>query len=157
VLICVDSLETNTYQWFENGVEIPFANEQFYYPRKYDLSFNYNSEYYVMIENELCFSNSNPYIYAFDKSALFEESEVFIIYPNPSDGNFSLALNEEVVPEDFESCTVRILDVTGKIVFKEEIFDMAQNIELLDIQNGLYFVEVMISGSQRQVRKLIID
>ncbi|MCD4730231.1 MAG: T9SS type A sorting domain-containing protein, partial [Bacteroidales bacterium] len=157
VLICVDSTETNTYRWFENGVEIPSADEQFYYPRKYDLTFNYNSEYYVMIENDFCFSNSNPYIYAFDKSALFEESEVFIVYPNPNKGNFSLVLNEEIVQENFETGTIRILDVTGKIVFKEEFSEMEQNIELSGIQKGLYFLDVMISENQHQIRKLIIE
>jgi len=157
VLICVDSLETNTYRWFVNDEEIQMANEKFFYPPKYDLTFSYNSEYHVMVENEFCTSNSNPYTYTINKSALFEKSEVFIVYPNPNNGNFSIALNEEVVPEDFELCTVRIFDLTGKIVFREEIFEMAQNIDLLDVQKGLYFLEVRISETQYQVRKLIIE
>lgn len=157
VLICVDSVEANTYSWYEDGVEITGANEQFYYPTKYGQSFNFNSEYYVMIENEFCFSNSNLYIYAFNKSALFEESEVFIVYPTPNNGIFSLVLNEDVVPEDIESFNIRILDVTGKVVFKDEIFRMEQNIELSNIQTGLYFLDVIISESQHQVRKFIIE
>jgi len=49
------------------------------------------------------------------------------------------------------------LDVTGKIVFKEEFSEMEQNIELSGIQKGLYFLDVMISENQHQIRKLIIE
>ncbi len=157
VLICVDSLETNTYRWFVDDEEVALANEKFFYPPKYGLTFGLNSEYNVMVENEFCFSNSNSYIYTFNKSALYKESDVFIVYPNPNNGNFSIALNNEIVPDDFESCTIRILDVTGKVIFGEEVFEVTQNIELSDIQKGLYFLEVKISESQQQVRKLIID
>ena len=71
------------------------------------------------------------------------------IYPNPSTGNFTLSLNQEV-----ENGTVQVLDYTGKIVLEKNITENDINIDIYAVPSGLYFVKV-ISVNGISMEKLI--
>ncbi|MEZ5083017.1 MAG: PKD domain-containing protein [Bacteroidales bacterium] len=157
VLICMDSSATYNYQWYENGIEIPGANEQFYYPNKYNLTFENGNGYHVRIENEFgCASSSNAYEYAFNKSVLFKESELFIVYPNPSNGSFSLDLNEEIIPENLKSFNLTISDMAGKVKVKSEASGSHYQFNLSNLQKGVYLLHVDIPQFSGQFKKLVI-
>ncbi|MEZ5198044.1 MAG: T9SS type A sorting domain-containing protein [Bacteroidales bacterium] len=163
VLICVDS--GNVYQWYKNYQLIQGATRQFFYPPDDDPGANdieSGVTYQVLVQNYSeaefkCATMSEEYVYFLNKSLLFEQSDIFIIYPNPAQTYFTVSLNEEIVPENFESCIVKIYDIAGKIVYEEEIFEMQKELKLIDIDRGLYFVEAIMSENTRQIRKLIVN
>ena len=158
VLICMDSSASYNYQWYENGIEIEGANEQFYYPAKYGLTFENDMAYHVRIENEFaCASSSNPYEYALNKSALFNESEIFIVYPNPGNGSFFLELNEDRVPENIETFSMTITDMEGRVKFKSDVSGIQNHFNLNNLQRGVYLLQVDIPLFSNQFKKLVIQ
>ena len=75
------------------------------------------------------------------------------LFPNPSNGNFNLQF------DDFKSgdIEVNIIDIAGKTVYKNK-FQLSGNKINLDInlENGVYFVEIKNSKSNTIVVKKII-
>jgi hypothetical protein len=61
------------------------------------------------------------------------------IYPNPSNGNFSIRLGE------IEPKTIDIMDITGKIIVSQKDFQNIGNeitINMTNVANGIYFVKI---------------
>ncbi len=80
--------------------------------------------------------------------------EYFRIYPNPNDGSFKLDLNFDT---DF-STQVLIYDMYGRQIFKiagSEINSNSLDIDLSDLNHGVYFVKVL-SGKMNRTSKLVI-
>jgi len=77
----------------------------------------------------------------------------FNIWPNPTDGLFSIST------EGNDSIAVTISDLLGKIVYTEVYSSQSANIKQLDlrfIQNGIYLISVEKNGN-KSTRKLIIE
>jgi hypothetical protein len=64
--------------------------------------------------------------------------EPFKIFPNPSEGIFTLELNET-----FEQADVIVVDVLGKIVFSEKKLEASTQIDLSDYPAGMYFIKLV--------------
>lgn len=83
-------------------------------------------------------------------STIFEQnasSEGFVIYPNPTDGNFQIDIGE-----NFESeILVKIFDISGRKL-KELSADLPAKLSL-DLPNGMYFLEVQGNKKKFVVRK----
>ena len=65
----------------------------------------------------------------------------FNIYPNPAQNNFSI---------EFKSNTegsVRIFDISGKIVLNTTINSISQTIDCSNLNNGLYIVQIEANGT----------
>ena len=81
-------------------------------------------------------------------SAIIEQnpsSQGFVIYPNPTDGNFQIDIGE-----NFESkILVQIFDISGRKL-KELIVHLPAKLSL-DLPNGVYFLEL-----QGNIQKLVI-
>ncbi|HNW99127.1 MAG TPA: T9SS type A sorting domain-containing protein [Bacteroidales bacterium] len=68
------------------------------------------------------------------------------IYPNPTDGKFTIDMNE-LIGTDF---TFEISDVTGKVVHTEKMPDIANklwNIDISGLSNGNYFLRMYNSNT----------
>ncbi|MGO4770345.1 endonuclease [Flavobacterium sp. W22_SRS_FK3] len=77
-------------------------------------------------------------------------SEEIIIYPNPSDGNFYVGLNNLDSPYSIE-----ILSFTGQIVFaKENVVDTSVSVSHLS--SGIYLVKI-VKDSKTMIKKIIIN
>ena len=78
------------------------------------------------------------------------------IYPNPSNGNFSILINDYASSE-FD---ITIIDLTGKIILQETYISKSGenelNIRLSDVSNGLYMLNIR-KGDKNVTRKLFID
>ena len=72
------------------------------------------------------------------------------IYPNPSNGIFSVQLGE-VIPRKIE-----IIDLTGKTIYTKNEFDNNKEIvlNLSSISNGIYFIKIA-TETQSLVKKII--
>lgn len=74
-----------------------------------------------------------------------QNNNTFTVYPNPAQNNIQLTINNNQT-----NGSVLIIDITGKIVKQQTIESSKMNIQVSDLQNGIYFVRV---GSE--VKKFI--
>jgi hypothetical protein len=75
------------------------------------------------------------------------------IYPNPSNGNCHI----EFQPKESGIWKAEIVDITGKIVYQNNISAVADQVNLFDIQNthwaaGLYHVRLIHNGIQHTLK-----
>ena len=86
-----------------------------------------------------------------DKSAL--QSEKLRIYPNPSDGIFTIEINKT----ESNKISVEILDITGKLVYRNDypvLGTMKETIDLQNLNKGMYFLRIM-EGDKISTMKLM--
>ena len=94
-------------------------------------------------DTTLCSSNSIN-----DKDLISKSLE---IYPNPSQGNFSISFQENIMKGKLE-----ITNPLGVNVFSETIFNQSRKeIDLKNILQGIYFVRVF-DGQKHYCKKLIV-
>jgi len=76
------------------------------------------------------------------------------IYPNPSNGNFSI---NYILPENKEG-QLSVFDLTGREIHSEKITKWSQvkNISLVDLKEGIYLITIS-SGNYSFLKKLIIQ
>ncbi len=70
------------------------------------------------------------------------------IYPNPAQNSFFVT--------NAQNSVVEVLDITGQIVYSEQIFEALHHINVSNVSNGTYFVKI-INHKQVIVKKLIIN
>lgn len=73
----------------------------------------------------------------------------FSIYPNPSNGLVTIAINEFN-----EAQTMRIYDITGKLLLTETISTAISTVDISNFNKGIYLIE-LVSGSKSSYQKLI--
>lgn len=71
------------------------------------------------------------------------------LYPNPVDSDL-------MVVGDFEDCTLRILNPLGQTVQWYQDVNRMQNLDLSDLQSGIYFVQIQSKSSARVTVRTII-
>jgi len=76
------------------------------------------------------------------------------IIPNPNSGSFQLLSGAL----QGKACMLQIMDLTGRIVHAERIAQCssAQPIQVLHLNQGTYFVEV-VAGTERYIGKLVLE
>tara|TARA_B100000809_G_scaffold109883_1_gene108408 strand:- start:1210 stop:2220 length:1011 start_codon:yes stop_codon:yes gene_type:complete len=82
----------------------------------------------------------------------FSQGSSILMYPNPASNNFNITLDKV-----YNDASAQIMDVTGKVV-KSEYIDMnikELKFDLSDLDMGIYFVQIMKSGSVVFSEKLI--
>ena len=77
------------------------------------------------------------------------ENQSIAFYPNPAN-NF---LNLEGIPQN---SNLKIVDITGKIVFESTLQNYFERIDVSTLNNGIYFIQVTNNGSIIAVEKIII-
>ena len=75
----------------------------------------------------------------------------FNIYPNPSNGQFTIQ-TQSIFPESY----ICVRDVLGRIVHQEKLQFPNQNINISSQPIGLYFVELR-DGKNKSIQKLILQ
>lgn len=76
------------------------------------------------------------------------------IYPQPNNGEFTIALNEAVITGIAD---VSILDLNGKLVFTKEFCENnLLKIDVHELSSGVYILKINI-GEKESIQKLIID
>lgn len=77
-------------------------------------------------------------------------SQLLSVYPNPSNGSFTVNVAQPMQ----DGATIEVLDVTGKMVYRQTLLSLNNTITL-DAAKGLYLVKV-ITGNNILTRKLLI-
>ena len=78
----------------------------------------------------------------------FTKNNSFNIYPNPSNGNFQLAISNLQLAKG----TIEVFDITGNVVRKLYIEKQISDIDLNELQSGIYFMRM-----GNEVRKIVIQ
>ncbi|MEN8817355.1 MAG: S8 family serine peptidase [Nonlabens sp.] len=79
----------------------------------------------------------------------------FAIYPNPSNGLFTVSSSNDLDGD----ATINVVDLNGRVVFTKDIQNASRLNETIDVQNltsGLYLLQIQ-SGTSRTVKKIIIQ
>ena len=79
----------------------------------------------------------------------------FVVYPNPSNGNFTVQFNSN----SSNSIKIGVHDMRGRQIFDKVYQNAAvfnQNIQLNNLQSGVYLVSVQ-DGDTKEVKRIIIE
>ena len=77
-----------------------------------------------------------------------------IIYPNPASSILNISLEESTLKSDM----VRILDLSGKIVFEEILNPVTRSIQIpLSLKSGIYYVDLNLGKLILFTQKIIIN
>ena len=78
---------------------------------------------------------------------LNENNDIIKIFPNPTKGNLELS--------GFGKQTIEIYDVNGQVVFRKEISNDINHLDVRNLANGIYFISTK-NSTQSTYQKLII-
>ncbi|MCG9911909.1 MAG: T9SS type A sorting domain-containing protein [Flavobacteriales bacterium] len=123
----------------------------------YNGAFNANSCYNLRVDvSSSAFKTMDGASDASDETLELESVDALSLFPNPSNGNFTLSL----LSDSEEDAFVRVYDLTGKQIINTRFAaTKGQNVFQLDITgnaSGIYFVDVN-QGASRWVKKLIVE
>ncbi len=135
-----------TYQWIncEDNLPIPGETNQVFTAVE-------NGSYAVTVSLDNCTLTSD----CFDVTTVTVEevdlSSEFLVYPNPTQGRFTINLSE-----NFENGSIEIVDIGGRVIFR--VSEINQNsIEVdFDLKPGSYVVMVLGSDNKLQKKRLIV-
>jgi len=74
----------------------------------------------------------------------------FSVYPNPFSNTIS------VKNKNRQICQLFIYNLSGEVVYQNENFNSAlENINLMFLEAGIYFLKIKLSGQETEIKKLI--
>ena len=139
----------DTYQWYYNNVLIPGATDYFYVA-------TLDGDYGIVVGNANgCHSGVNIPNVIIGVNEL-SDSNGFIIYPNPSDGQFKISYNSMTN----EIAVISIIDKIGQVVKSAEckFISGSNKIEMntKELASGIYNIKIQI-GSNVITKRLILN
>ena len=118
-----------------------------------DLASYFEDEYNVPYGNSILFVdnlNFDNLITSVDE--LSPEDNVFSLFPNPARDIVTLNISNS----NYAEFVVNVYNVAGSLIISESIQHTQQNIDVRDLNNGIYLVEIK-SQEQTEIQKLIIQ
>lgn len=131
----------NTWQWVNTSSLGNVDSVKFFMYTSDNGSFGANTPLFFGIDN-FTTTQSNVGIHE-NVTALN-----FNFYPNPFNTSLTIKVENEAVVK------IKILDVSGKIVFENEFTEMQSTLDLNALQSGIYFLEIS-SDNKKSLKKLI--
>lgn len=149
VVLNGSNLETQlfgTYQWLLNGVSIAGETAQETLPIS-------NGDYAVIVTDNATMCSDTSEVYTVLTVGVEQnESPQFTVYPNPSNGPFTLKLERT-----YGAITISIRDLLGKVVSSQD----ATNLETirLDLNGtaGVYFLDVEVDGTRLETQLILLS
>jgi PKD repeat protein len=131
-----------SYQWYLNGIAIPGATSYFHIV-------NAPGSYTVFITNEDgCGTTGEPFEVTISNSLMETNTLLFEVYPNPTNQSIHvLILNGG----DF---FIQVRDLQGKLIQEKKALNKTE-IDLTQVESGIYFVSVFNLMGQNQTVKVI--
>ena len=139
----LQAVDGTAYQWYKDGVAITGATAKTFAPTE-------NAKYYVIVKDaNACFSNSDTLdiqtVTGFGDETIYSSNE-YTIYPNPGNGNFTLAI---LAPTAYAT-DIKVYDLMGEVVSVLTIPASASGEEyplnLMNLSAGVYFAHITNNG-----------
>ena len=137
-----------TYQWIncsKNMQPIAGATNQ-----TYGAPTGSDSTYAVIITQNNCTDTSACMLEVTVGIASFNAVNGISIYPNPSNGNFSIETDK------LEKQTLQVFDVNGKMVLNQVIQNGKTNIEASTLAEGVYSINIIHNNGIERRRLVIV-
>ncbi len=132
----------NSYTWSSNGVEITGATDNILEPSE-------DGTYEVEVTDDNGCTNTAAIDFVINSTNEQSISTDIALYPNPSDGNFTITLRDNTPRK------MQVFDGYGKIVFQTNINSSNEQISLQGLAHGVYYVKI-IEGDAYAVKSLFI-
>lgn len=103
-----------------------------------------NGQYTVILSayNSLCSASTSQLINLNNTGIDENETSLFQLFPNPTTGKISLKFDNQIT----ENTEINVIDITGKIVYKEVISVLNSNqnkeLDLSNLGSGVYHIKV---------------
>jgi hypothetical protein len=133
------------HQWYLNGVLIPGATDDF-------LVVETNGNYTVTTTNANGCTSTSAVTTVSNVGVGEVANTTFSVYPNPSNGNFTIRLNG--IPAAGSFFTLH--DATGKIVQQGALLQLMTNVELTDPRSGMYFIQ-LVQGGRTTTQRIVVE
>lgn len=132
----------DTWQWVNTSTLGNIDSLKFFMYSSDVGNFGINTPLFFAMDN---FTNTSSTV------GLNEQADVlnFSMFPNPFSNNLSISLNSIS-----ELTTIVISDITGKIVYSSQLNQLNTTINLDQLKEGIYFLELM-NGTHKSVKKII--
>lgn len=157
-LLFVDNILTNVvYGDFSNGnLELQGGNFMigkkpvdniFFFNGKIDDIRIYNRVINAQ-EVDSLFNEANPN----STNIIENQANIASIYPNPSNGTFTIALGK-----NYSQATVQVVDVLGKVVLSTALNNQESTIDMGKATKGVYFVKVNTNEGTQSTTKVVVE
>lgn len=136
------SSSASGYQWYFNSNIISGATQQTHIAQN-------SGDYHVVVSNSSnCTAESNPVNITVTGISLTEfETQQLSIYPNPSNGTFTVSSNLS------QSVSIEIIDATGRLIASyPNITNGKTEIDIENVSSGIYFIKFKVDervGTQK--------
>lgn len=107
----------------------------------------YSTTYWTNIDATASFSENCGLSVAENTLALASS-----IYPNPSNGSFTIALDK-----NYSQASVQVVDVLGKVVISTTLNHQTSTIDMKNAPKGVYFVKLLTSEGTQSITKVVIE
>jgi hypothetical protein len=141
--ITAGNATADAYQWIDCDSNTPMAGDtnQTFTPIA-------NGSYAVQITSGSCIVTSE--CITIDNVGLEnQENSMIQMYPNPTQGAFTIQLNEEA--------SLRITDATGRVVLKTILSNTINYFNLVNESRGVYFIYIETEKNQITKKLILID
>ena len=97
-----------------------------------------------------------PFYFGIDD--VYNYNDQVVLYPNPTNGNVFLRLNNDVFNGDV---SIYVLDISGRVITTqtETIMDSGNTVKVNanNLNSGVYFVNIVTESGAKAVKKLIVQ
>lgn len=144
------------YQWYKDDIAIEGATEQFYYIPETDRTLSASYKVFIAEEHAAaCGSFTKPFVMS--KKVEIDDEELFVVYPNPSKGDFTLSFNRFYQDHEGREMTLIITSIAGQKILEKKITG-AEDIHLgVPLSKGSYLVTITTADKKRFSKTIIIQ
>jgi len=141
------------YQWYHNNAPIAGANSQFYYSPN-GLQAGTYKVFVAYAHSTSCGSFTQPLLVDLQRRSI--SPELFFLYPNPSDGRFSVIFNKDII-SDTTAVTISLFSLQGARIVEQQVIG-SQTFEFDEnLNNGIYVLRVTTDSNLSETRQIIIN
>ncbi len=106
------------------------------------------ASYAVIVTENSCVDTS--LCYSIEDIEIIENSpNLFVIYPNPTSGNFTIDLDRE-----YKEVTIRVVNVVGQTISTKHFYATGKLAFTINSDKGIYFVSVLTSDGENKTFKV---